>query len=124
MAPRRGLLDGVEEHYGLMSPGSTKDIFHIRRKIRFWQRKLKQRHIFGGLIVLIFMCVLIKFILLNMFFRQLDLDPMIHSNVVEDHKPSPNNLSVNEKFIHEILCHYHTLLITLSSSHCSTHICI
>jgi hypothetical protein len=30
------------------------------------------------------------------------LDPMIHSNVVEDHKPSPNNLSVNEKFIHDI----------------------
>ncbi|WJX64101.1 O-fucosyltransferase 19, variant 2 [Trifolium repens] len=100
MAPRRGLLDGVEEHYGLMSPGSTKDIFHIRRKIRFWQRKLKQRHIFGGLIVLIFMCVLIKFILLNMIFRQLDLDPMIHSKVVEDHKPSPNNLSTLEIWKH------------------------
>lgn len=93
MAPRRGLLDGVEEHYGLMSFG-TKDIFRIRRKIRLWHKKFKRQHIFGGLMVLIFVCMLSKFLLLNMFSEQLDLDPVIHLNAVEG-EHSPKNLPVN-----------------------------
>ncbi|XP_058744853.1 O-fucosyltransferase 19-like [Vicia villosa] len=98
MAPRRGLLDGAEEHYGLMSFG-TKDIFRIRRKIRLWHKKFKRRHIFGGLMVLIFVCMLSKFLLLNMFSEQLDLDPVIHSNAVED-EHSPKKIPTLEIWKH------------------------
>jgi len=106
MAPRRGLLDGGEDRYGLMSFG-TKDIFIMRRKIRYWQKQFKQRHLFGGLMVLLLMCVITKFILMNMFSDQLDLDTAIPSNVVQD-EPSPNNWPVNAKnYPSHILYHCH-----------------
>lgn len=95
MAPRRGLLDGAEEHYGLMSFG-TKDIFRIRRKIRLWQKKFKRQHLFGGLIVLIFVCMLTKILLLNIYSDQLDLNSVAHSNAMKD-EHSPKFLPVNIK---------------------------
>ena len=102
MAPKRGLLDGgVEEHYGLMSFGNSKDIFpKLRRKIKhYWQKKFKRRHVFCGLIVLVFMSMLTKFLLLTIFSDQLDLDPNIHSNLMQD-KPSPTNFSTLEIWKH------------------------
>ncbi|RZB67717.1 O-fucosyltransferase 19 [Glycine soja] len=89
---RRGLLDGTEERYGLMS-SSMRGMSSTRRKIiRDWQKlfRLKLgRHMFLALMVLVFMCVLTKFVLLNMLFDQLALDPVIHANLVK-HVPSPN----------------------------------
>ena len=92
---RRGLLDGTEERYGLMS-SSMRGMSSTRRKIRHWQKlfRLKLgRHMFLGLMVLVFMCVLTKFVLLNMLFDQLALDPVIHANLVK-HVPSPNKSPV------------------------------
>ncbi|XP_029130303.1 O-fucosyltransferase 19 [Cajanus cajan] len=88
---RRGLLDGPEERYGLMSSG-MRGMSSTRRKIRHWQKlfRLKLgRHMFWSLMILVFMCVLTKFVLLNMFSDQLALDPITHANVVK-HVPSPN----------------------------------
>lgn len=93
---RRGLLDGgTEERYGLMSFGN-KDMFPMRRKIRHWHKNFKRRHLFWALMVLVFMSVFTKFLLLNMFSDQLDMNPQIHSNVVEDDPSSPNTLPVYE----------------------------
>jgi len=94
---RRGLLDGTEERYGLMS-SSMRGMSSTRRKIiRDWQKlfRLKLgRHMFLALMVLVFMCVLTKFVLLNMFSDQLTLDPEIHANLVKHYVPSPNNSPV------------------------------
>ena len=93
---RRGLLDGTEQRYGLMS-SSMRGMSSTRRKIRHWQKlfRLKLgRHMFLGLMVLVFMCVLTKFVLLNMFSDQLTLDPEIHANLVKHYVPSPNNSPV------------------------------
>ncbi|KAK7300553.1 hypothetical protein RJT34_11399 [Clitoria ternatea] len=81
---RRGLLDGTDERYGLMSSG-MRGMSSIRRKIRHWYRQFRLklgRHMFWGLMVLIFMCMLTKFVLLNIFSDQLDLAHVTHSNVV------------------------------------------
>lgn len=96
---RRGLLEGTEDRYGLMSRLGTRDMIPMRRKIRHWQKQFKRRHMFWGLMVLVFMCVLTKFVLLNMFSDQLEWEPVIHSNLLE-HKPSssPNIFSVYKIF--------------------------
>ncbi|KAG4953329.1 hypothetical protein JHK87_038923 [Glycine soja] len=95
---RRGLLDGTEERYGLMS-SSMRGMSSTRRKIiRDWQKlfRLKLgRHMFLALMVLVFMCVLTKFVLLNMLFDQLALDPVIHANLVK-HVPSPNKSPISD----------------------------
>ncbi|KAG5053015.1 hypothetical protein JHK87_005213 [Glycine soja] len=95
---RRGLLDGTEQRYGLMS-SSMRGMSSTRRKIRHWQKlfRLKLgRHMFLGLMVLVFMCVLTKFVLLNMFSDQLTLDPEIHANLVKHYVPSPNNSPISD----------------------------
>jgi len=99
----RSLLDGTEERYGLMS-SSMRGMSSTRRKIRHWQKlfKLKLgRHMFWGLMVLVFMCVIAKFVLLNMFSEQLDLDPVNHANVVK-HVPSPKKSPVHNNLFHVI----------------------
>lgn len=100
---RRGLSDGSEERYGLMSSG-IKGMSSTRRKIRHWQKlfRLKLgRHMFLGLMILIFMCVLTKFVLLNMFSDQLTLDPIIHANMGKNIR-SPNKSPVCNNLFHMI----------------------
>ncbi|RZC26699.1 O-fucosyltransferase 19 [Glycine soja] len=106
---RRGLLDGTEQRYGLMS-SSMRGMSSTRRKIRHWQKlfRLKLgRHMFLGLMVLVFMCVLTKFVLLNMFSDQLTLDPEIHANLVKHYVPSPNNSPTLEIWKHPNSDNYH-----------------
>lgn len=117
---RRGLLEGTEDRYGLMSRLGTRDMIPMRRKIRHWQKQFKRRHMFWGLMVLVFMCVLTKFVLLNMFSDQLEWEPVIHSNLLE-HKPSssPNIFSVYKFFVILInmifyyIINYYMLLIII-----------
>ncbi|KAL1348362.1 hypothetical protein AAHE18_07G075200 [Arachis hypogaea] len=66
----RGLLEGGEERHGLLSMCS------VRHRIRHWQKlcRMKQgRHMFWGLIVLLLMCFLLKFLLMHIFSHQLDV---------------------------------------------------
>ncbi|QHO27392.1 uncharacterized protein DS421_7g207610 [Arachis hypogaea] len=86
----RGLLEGGEERHGLLSMCS------VRHRIRHWQKlcRMKQgRHMFWGLIVLLLMCFLLKFLLMHIFSHQLDVHRAIRSNIVQ-HKNSSHTHSV------------------------------
>jgi len=83
------MLEGTEEPYGLISFG-MRGMSSTRRKIRHWQKILKLKlglHMFLGLMVLVFMCVIAKFVLLNVLSEQLEFEPFNHTNVVK-HLPS------------------------------------
>ncbi|KAF7816366.1 O-fucosyltransferase 19-like [Senna tora] len=84
---RRGLLEGgTEERYGIMRSTSS-----LPRKIRHWRKYFRfktGRRLFWAFMILAFMCVLLKFVLLNMLV-QLRLNPSFRSNVVRDLPSSP-----------------------------------
>ncbi|KAE9596172.1 putative GDP-fucose protein O-fucosyltransferase [Lupinus albus] len=94
----RGLLDGTEERHGLMLFGMSS----MQRKTRHYQKLFRLRlgrRVFWALMVLVFMCVVTKFVLFNMFSDQLHLNPLIPSNMVED-KPLLNKDSTLEIWKH------------------------
>ncbi|KOM46946.1 hypothetical protein LR48_Vigan07g065000 [Vigna angularis] len=107
MLTRRNMSEGTEERHGLMSSGIRG--MSPRRKIRHWQKlfRLKLgRHMFWGLMVLVFMCVIAKFVLLNMFSEQLDFDPINHTNVLK-HLPSPTKSPTFKIWKHPDSNNYH-----------------
>lgn len=104
------MSEGTEERHGLMSSG-IRGMSSPQRKLRHWQKVLRLklgRHMFWGLMVLVFMCVIAKFVLLNMFSEQLDFDPINRTNVVK-HLPSPTKSPVYNILFHLLFysdCNY------------------
>ncbi|XP_028792773.1 O-fucosyltransferase 19-like [Neltuma alba] len=89
---RRVVLEGgTEDRYGTRSTASFRRKIHHCRKLF---RLHTGRRLSWALLFLAFMCVLVKFVLLNMLF-QLGLDPSIRSNVVQD-IPSPSILLISD----------------------------